>query len=110
LFLGDEDDKVAVGLRDNLSGLAGRDGWLWLAGDEGSNLHRLHGNHDRPARVKLADFGLADDGADGEADLEGLALDGNRLWLVGSHSLRRARHDTHKGQPLVLEPRRSPNV
>ena len=34
--------------------------------------------------------------AEGESDLEGLALDGERLWLVGSHSLRRRQQVSHK--------------
>ena len=38
LHLGDTGDANAADLRDNLSGLAGRDSWLWLAGDEGEPL------------------------------------------------------------------------
>lgn len=113
LHLGDTGDAHAADLRDNLSGLAGRDSWLWLAGDEGRSLHRLQGDDERgygdPIRVKLADFGLAGGKDDGESDLEGLALDGDRLWLVGSHSLRRRRHDSDKGEPLALDPQRSAN-
>ena len=33
LHLGDTGDAHAADLRDNLSGLAGRDSWLWLAGE-----------------------------------------------------------------------------
>jgi hypothetical protein len=114
LHLGDTGDAHAADLRDNLSGLAGRDSWLWLAGDEGRSLHRLQGDDERgygdPIRVKLADFGLAGGKDDGESDLEGLALDGDRLWLVGSHSLRRRRHDSDKGEPLALDPQRSANA
>ena len=58
LHLGDTGDTHAADLRDNLSGLAGRDSWLWLAGDEGRSLHRLQGDDERgygdPIRVKLA--------------------------------------------------------
>lgn len=108
LHLGDTHDNDATGVRDNLSGLAGRDDWLWLAGDEGCRLLRLQANsHD--SWLKLADFGLAGGKDDGESDLEGLALDGQRLWLVGSHSLRRRRHNTTKGEPLALEPQRNAN-
>ncbi|MFO0119911.1 MAG: DUF3616 domain-containing protein [Cyanobium sp.] len=65
-------------------------GW---GGNEGRSLYRLQrlGEHRygdlRP--VKLTDFGLAGGKDDGESDIEGLALDGDRLWLVGSHSRRR---------------------
>jgi hypothetical protein len=80
LHLGDADDSDAADLRDNLSGLAAGDGWLWLAGDEGRSLHRLQadasGGYGHSSRVKLADFGLAGGKAEGESDLEGLALDG----------------------------------
>lgn len=105
LHLGDTGDANAADLRDNLSGLAGRDSWLWLAGDEGRSLHRLQadasGGYGHSSRVKLADYGLAGGKDDGESDLEGLTLDGQRLWLVGSHSLRRRRHDSDKGEPLL---------
>lgn len=101
LHLGAKSDDDAKDLRDNLSGLAGRDGWLWLAGDEGRCLHHLGGDG-TISRHKLKPFGLAGDDSDGESDLEGLALDGDRLWLVGSHSLRRHRHD-HSQTPLQLD-------
>jgi len=114
LHLGDADDNAAADLRDNLSGLAAGDGWLWLAGDEGRSLQRLQadasGGYGHSSRVKLADFGLAGGKAEGESDLEGLALNGDRLWLVGSHSLRRRRHDSDKGEPLALDPQRSANA
>jgi len=114
LHLGDADDNAAADLRDNLSGLAAGDGWLWLAGDEGRSLQRLQadasGGYGHSSRIKLADFGLAGGKAEGESDLEGLALDGDRLWLVGSHSLRRRRHDSDKGEPLALDRQRSANA
>lgn len=88
-------------LVQNLSALATRDKVLWLGGDEGRSLYRLKwiGEHryGAAATVKLKDFGLAGDKEDGESDIEGLARDGERLWLVGSHSLRRRAHDAKKG-------------
>jgi hypothetical protein len=107
LRLGGKGDDTAKDLRDNLSGIAGRDGWLWLAGDEGRCLHHL-GRDGTISRHKLKPFGLAGDESDGESDLEGLALDGDRLWLVGSHSLRRHKHN-HAKTPLQLDPVRHPN-
>lgn len=106
LELGPSGEEDAEDLRQNLSALAARNGLLWLGGDEGRSLYRLQrlGEHRygdlRP--VKLTDFGLAGGKDDGESDIEGLALDGDRLWLVGSHSLRRRKHDDNKGEPLSL--------
>jgi hypothetical protein len=66
----------------------------------------------QPEAVKLKEFGLADDKAHGESDIEGLALDGARLWLVGSHSLRRRKATSTSGAPLTIpdESRRNANV
>jgi hypothetical protein len=106
LELGPSGDKDAQQLAQNLSALAARNGLLWLGGDEGRSLYRLQrlGVHRygdlRP--VKLQDFGLAGGKDDGESDIEGLALDADRLWLVGSHSRRRRKHDDDKGEPLSL--------
>jgi hypothetical protein len=105
LELGPSDDKDAQELTQNLSALAARNGILWLGGDEGRSLYRLQrlGEHRYGdlRQVKLHDFGLAGGKDDGESDIEGLALDGDRLWLVGSHSRRRRKHDD-KGEPLSL--------
>jgi Protein of unknown function (DUF3616) len=114
LHLGDEHDDHTKALRDNLSGLAGVDGWLWLAGDEGRRLLRLQrgadGTYGHPQWIQLCDYGLAGGHDDGESDLEGLCVDGQRLWLVGSHSLRRTKHNSTKGTPLEVEARRRPNT
>jgi hypothetical protein len=116
LRLGASDDPAATALQRNLSALAGRDDWLWMGGDEGRSLFRLEGldnhQHGDPSRVKLADFGLAEGKEQGESDIEGLALDGDRLWLVGSHSSRRYALTSRKGEPLSLpaESRRNAHV
>jgi hypothetical protein len=106
-------DTEAEELRQNLSALAAHDGVLWLGGDEGRSLYRLErlGEHHYGdlGAVKLRDFGLAGGKDDGESDIEGLARDGDRLWLVGSHSLRRRRHDARSG-PLKLHDRQSRNA
>ncbi len=106
--------KDAEDLVQNLSALAARDEVLWLGGDEGRSLYRLEriGEHRYGAAttVKLKDFGLAGDKEDGESDIEGLARDGERLWLVGSHSLRRRAHDAEKGTPLSLHEEQSLNA
>ncbi len=106
-------DMEAEELRQNLSALAAHDGVLWLGGDEGRSLYRLQrrgDHHDGDlVAVKLRDFGLAGGKDDGESDIEGLARDGDRLWLVGSHSLRRRRHDA-EGDPLQLHRKQSRNA
>jgi len=106
LELGPSGDKDAEDLRQNLSALAAHNGLLWLGGDEGRSLYRLQrlGKHHYGDlhQVKLKAFGLAGSKDDGESDIEGLALDGDRLWLVGSHSRRRRKHDDDKGEPLSL--------
>jgi hypothetical protein len=114
LELGSSGDKDAGDLMQNLSALAARDGLLWLGGDEGRSLYRLQrlGEHRYGdlREVKLKDFGLAGGKDDGESDIEGLALDGDRLWLVGSHSLRRRKHNDDEGQPLGLHDDQSRNA
>ncbi|MCP9842068.1 DUF3616 domain-containing protein [Synechococcus sp. J7-Johnson] len=106
-------DKDAEYLQQNLSALAARDGLLWLGGDEGRSLYRLQrlGEHRYGdlCEVKLKDFGLAGGKDDGESDIEGLARDGDRLWLVGSHSLRRRKPDD-EAEPLRLHDRQSRNA
>jgi hypothetical protein len=108
LELGSSGDKEAADLVQNLSALATHDGLLWLGGDEGRCLYRLRRlsehHYGDLVQVKLQDFGLAGGKADRESDIEGLALDGERLWLVGSHSLRRRRHDSVDGAPLTILP------
>jgi hypothetical protein len=106
-------DKDAEDLQQNLSALAARDGLLWLGGDEGRSLYRLQrlGEHRYGdlCEVKLEDFGLAGGKDDGESDIEGLARDGDRLWIVGSHSLRRRKPDDEAG-PLRLHDKQSRNA
>lgn len=105
---------AAEDLVRNLSALAACHKVLWLGGDEGRSLYRLQRiaehRYGKATTVKLKDFGLAGDKEDGESDIEGLACDGERLWLVGSHSLRRRTHDTKKGTPLSLYEEQSRNA
>ncbi len=113
LELSPSKDTEAEELRQNLSALVALDRVLWLGGDEGRSLYRLDrlGDHHYGdlSAVKLRDFGLAGGKDDGESDLEELARDGDRLWLVGSHSLRRRRFDA-RGGPLKLHDRQSRNA
>ena len=114
LELGPSGDKDAEDLMQNLSSLAAHDGILWLGGDEGRSLYRLQrlGEHcyGDLRDVNLKDFALAGGKDSGESDIEGLALDGDRLWLVGSHSLRRRKHNDDEGEPLGLHDEQSRNA
>jgi hypothetical protein len=82
----------------NLSGAAFSDDWLWVVGDETSEVERLR--HLAPVGPETLRFGEARSfalssllelpgGADEEADLEGMAVADGYLWLVGSHGLKR---------------------
>lgn len=70
-----------------------RDGdTLFLACDEGAGIERLlrdgdgFGHH---RHIRLADLVELPGGDDGEMDIEGLAIDGGWLWLVGSQAITR---------------------
>ena len=81
--------------RDSLSAVAIRGGTMWLANDEGRGLDRLirsedgsYGNHELFGLVELLDMPVKGEGAP-ELDIEGLDIDGSKLWLVGSHTWTR---------------------
>jgi len=82
----------------NLSGAAFSGEWLWVAGDEACGVDRLR--RLEPVGSEQLRFGQARDfplatlldlpgAADEEADLEGMAVAGDWLWVVGSHGLKR---------------------
>jgi hypothetical protein len=82
----------------NLSGAAFTGDWLWVAGDEACGLGRLRRLAPLGREVlrfgEARDFPLADlldlpASAVEEADLEGMAVAGGFLWVVGSHGLKR---------------------
>ncbi|MEM9059785.1 MAG: DUF3616 domain-containing protein [Pseudomonadota bacterium] len=67
-------------------------GTLIVAGDEGGDLEVLGGRGNRwtqVARVSLHDIVNLPAGRDVEVDIEGLAVQDDWLWVVGSHSLKR---------------------
>jgi hypothetical protein len=88
-------------IREDLSALALAERTLWTACDETAaveRLTRLSGNSFGAHRsFRLADYldGLPGD-ADAEIDIEGLAIDGGYLWLVGSHGLTRDKPKRHE--------------
>lgn len=114
LELGRSGDRKTEDLQQNLSALASRAGMLWLGGDEGRSLYRMkrldEHRYGELCEVKLKDFGLAGGKDGGESDIEGLSLDADRLWLVGSHSLRRRKHNDDRGEPLHLHDKQSRNA
>jgi len=82
----------------NLSGAAFSGDWLWVAGDEACGIDRLRRLEPVGSEAlrygQARDFALADlldlpGATDEEADLEGMAVVGNWLWVVGSHGLKR---------------------
>lgn len=87
-----------AGTSTNLSAVRSDGPVLWVAGDETATVERLVADDpQRPtAYAGQRSFALTDlvdlpGPDDEEADVEGLARDGDHLWAVGSHSLRRKR-------------------
>lgn len=81
----------------NLSGAALTGDWLWVANDEACGIDRLARlpplgaeklRFGDPVHFPLADLLDLPDG-ETEADLEGMAVEGDCVWVVGSHGLKR---------------------
>lgn len=97
----DELEHAGEPVRGDLSAVAVRGSCLWIANDELATVERLvkrdgrsYGEH-QP--FHLADVFKLPEGAGGEMDIEGLDIDGEYLWIVGSHSLtrRKPKRDDH---------------
>lgn len=79
-------------LRDGLSAVARQGLHLWVANDETTSLERLTleaGGRARAHRSFDLTHLLELPGDSGEMDIEGLDVEGDTLWLVGSHSAAR---------------------
>lgn len=96
-------DDVSSGerLAHDVSAVARLGDTLFIACDETSTIEVLHrtgdgsfGEHETVHLDEL--FELPDPG--GELDIEGLAIDESRLWIVGSHSCTRKK--PKKGEPV----------
>jgi hypothetical protein len=79
-------------LRDGLSAIARQGEHLWVANDETTSLERLTIEGDQAGDHRsfdLTDF--LELPGEGEIDIEGLDIEGDTLWLLGSHSAVRLR-------------------
>lgn len=85
----------------NLSAAAAIGKALWTASDETSTIERLvwtgtgYGN---AKSFRLDDY-FPLPARKHEVDVEGMALDGRKLWLIGSHSLTRSNPHKDKNDP-----------
>ena len=79
-------------LRDGLSAIARQGPHLWVANDETTSVERLTLEAGDQARAHRS-FDLTNllelPGDGGEMDIEGLDVEGDTLWLLGSHSSAR---------------------
>lgn len=87
-------------VHEDLSAATRRGNSLFLSCDESAGVERLTetgenewGDHRHFALGRLVDL---PGGPDGEMDIEGLDCDGDWLWVVGSHSLKRNKPDGEK--------------
>jgi len=80
-------------LRDNLSAVEVTGNCLWAASDETCQIERLErtgeGLYANHTVFPLSDYFDLPQGSEGEADIEGLCLDGPWLWVTGSMALAR---------------------
>ncbi|TNC53034.1 DUF3616 domain-containing protein [Rubellimicrobium rubrum] len=80
------------GPQHNASCVIHADDTLFLACDEGATLERLlrHGQgFAGHRRIRLGELIDLPGGSDSEMDIEGLSIEGDWLWVVGSQSLKR---------------------
>jgi Protein of unknown function (DUF3616) len=97
-------DKTLPGLldiRDNFSAIVVTSKFLWLGGDEGTQIDRLtldaSGNFGEHCRFELATLlPPLPSGGGTEFDIEGLDEDGGYLWLIGSNSKKRKKAEEDK--------------
>lgn len=79
---------------------------LFLSCDETAGIDRLtpdksgYGNH---VHFNLGELVELPDGPDGEMDIEGLAVDGDWIWVCGSHSLKREKPDDDDDPKAALD-------
>jgi hypothetical protein len=87
-------------VRSELSAITSAGSCLFTANDELATVERLvrqdDGRYGRHQPFHMADFFELPDGGDGGMDIEGLDVADGYLWVVGSHSLSRAKPKPHE--------------
>lgn len=93
------DGLLDKNIRDGVSTIACTGNYLWVAGDENVSIQRLEklkdGSYGNGHNFFLKDF-IDLPSLDEEADIEGMDIDGNYLWIVGSHSYKRKKARENK--------------
>ncbi len=110
-------DHVDDPIHKDLSAAARHGASLFVCCDETAGIDRLgpldSGVYGRHAHFNLGEMVKLPDGPDGEMDIEGLDVDGDWLWIVGSHALKRSkpRHGDGPASALrrMAKIRRNPN-
>lgn len=79
-------------LRDGLSAIVRQGDHLWAANDETTSLERLTIDGNQAGAHRSFDLtGFLDLPGEGEIDIEGLDVEDDTLWILGSHSAARKR-------------------
>ncbi|KAA0579810.1 DUF3616 domain-containing protein [Azospirillum sp. B21] len=101
------DPALEKPVRNNISVAVAIGRCLFVASDEGARIERLiagpDGHYADHRSFALTDFFDLPAGPEGEADVEGLAVDDGWLWVVGSHSLarRKPKPQEHSGDECL---------
>jgi len=94
-------------VRDNVSAIVLDGDRLWLGGDEGTAIHRMTreatGDFSDHKTFELKESLNLPGPAKEEIDIEGLDIDGDALWLIGSHSAKRKKADESKSLEENME-------
>ena len=90
-------------IRDGISSIVCTGKYLWAAGDENISIQRME-RLDDGSYGKAKNFFLKElidlPALDEEADIEGMEVAGNYLWIIGSHSYKRKKAREEKDNPL----------
>ena len=100
------DKLLDKNIRDGISSIAFTGKYLWIAGDENISIQRLEklkdGTYGKGRNFFLKDF-IDLPSPDDEADIEGMDVEGDYLYIVGSHSYKRkkAREESEDWQKEI---------
>lgn len=93
-------------IREGVSAIAFSGEYLWVAGDENISVQRLEkladGNYGNATTFFLKDY-IELPSLEDEADVEGMEVAGNYLWVVGSHSYKRKKMRPEKDPAKEIE-------